>query len=239
MGNFTLESASIDVLGIGLCTVGLLFAVPKFDHSTRASQFMRQGGGPAATALVTFACSGKSPAESASSLPDRKAVANSLRATSAKKSSPPRVSSIWKTADATYMQAAIWASEAGRIVVFDGTWMHEGLETFLPWIDVPVVSEPLMCRWLPELSPADVVKKLSEHSAHLSVYTRGARGCVTHWDNETHLFHTFPKELVDTTGAVDALHGAVPYGLYRQWASEQTIRFVSLRLRPHRSARMR
>ena len=58
MGYFTLESASTDILSIGLCTVDLLFAVPnipQFDHSTRASQFLRQGGGPAATALVTFA----------------------------------------------------------------------------------------------------------------------------------------------------------------------------------------
>ena len=58
MGDFTLESASLDILGISLCIVNLLFAVthvPQFYHSTRASQFLRQGGGPAATALVTFA----------------------------------------------------------------------------------------------------------------------------------------------------------------------------------------
>ena len=92
---------------------------------------------------------------------------------------------------------------------------------------MPVVSEPLVRRWMPELSPVDVVKKLSEHGAHLVVYTRGALGCVAHWDNETHFFPAFPTEVVDTTGAGDAFHGAVLYGLYRQWAPEQTIRFAA------------
>lgn len=58
MGDFTLESASINIPGIGLCTVDQLFAVPhvpQFDHSTCASQFLRQSGRPVATALVPFA----------------------------------------------------------------------------------------------------------------------------------------------------------------------------------------
>ena len=279
MGDFTLESASIDVLGIGLCTVDLLFAVPhvpQFDHSMRASQFLRQGGGPAATALVTFArlapgargaFIGKvgddedgdfirngleqqgidighfAVARGAQSRVALVLVEESsgergfvTRPESCGELAPSDLSKKIVSsarivhlddADATCMQAAIWAREAGRTVVFDGTWMHEDLEAFLPWVDVPIVSEPLVRRWLPELSPVDVVKKLSEHGAHLVVYTRGARGCVAHWDNETHFFPAFPTEVVDTTGAGDAFHEAVLYGLYRQWAPEQTIRFAS------------
>ncbi|MCZ6679311.1 MAG: carbohydrate kinase family protein [Candidatus Poribacteria bacterium] len=47
-----------DVIGIGLCTADLLFVVPElpaFGKTTSASQYLRQSGGPVATALVTLA----------------------------------------------------------------------------------------------------------------------------------------------------------------------------------------
>ena len=40
-------------------------------------------------------------------------------------------------------------------------------------------------------------------------------------------FPALPVEVIDTTGAGDAFHGAILYGLYQQWAPEQTIRFAS------------
>lgn len=47
-----------DVIGIGTCTADMLFVVPElpaFGRSWRASQYLRQGGGPVSTALVTLA----------------------------------------------------------------------------------------------------------------------------------------------------------------------------------------
>ncbi len=47
-----------DVIGIGACTADMLFVVPQlpaFGRSWRASQYLRQSGGPVATALVTLA----------------------------------------------------------------------------------------------------------------------------------------------------------------------------------------
>ena len=47
-----------DVIGIGTCTADMLFVVPQppaFGRSGRASQYLRQSGGPVATALVTLA----------------------------------------------------------------------------------------------------------------------------------------------------------------------------------------
>ena len=47
-----------EVIGVGLCTVDLLFAVPRppiFGGLMRASAYLRQGGGPVATALVALA----------------------------------------------------------------------------------------------------------------------------------------------------------------------------------------
>ena len=47
-----------DVIGIGTCTADMLFVVPQpptYGRSWRASQYLRQSGGPVATALVTLA----------------------------------------------------------------------------------------------------------------------------------------------------------------------------------------
>lgn len=272
-------SAAIDVLGLGLCTVDMLFTVPhppQFDHSMRASQFLRQGGGPAATALVAFArlapdargafigkvgddddgdfiraglaSEGVDTHHFAVVPGAQSRVALVLveessgergfvtRPESCGELTPDELDRETITsarivhlddADPTCMQAARWAQEAGRTVVFDGTWLHEDLDAFLPLVDVPIVSEPLVRRWLPELKPEDVVHKLSDYGAALAVYTRGERGCIARWDGQTHTFPAFPVEVVDTTGAGDAFHGAFLYGLHRGWAPEHIVRFAS------------
>jgi len=54
---------TIDAIGLGLCTVDMLFVVdrqPTFDTTMRASQYLRQGGGPVPTSLVALARLGAS-----------------------------------------------------------------------------------------------------------------------------------------------------------------------------------
>lgn len=56
-------SPQTDVVGIGLCTVDLLFNVPQlpaFDRSVRAAQYLRQSGGPVPSALVALSRLGAS-----------------------------------------------------------------------------------------------------------------------------------------------------------------------------------
>ena len=52
------QDNSPDVIGIGTCTADMLFVVPQpptYGKSWRASQYLRQAGGPVSTALVTLA----------------------------------------------------------------------------------------------------------------------------------------------------------------------------------------
>ncbi len=52
------QDNSPDVIGIGTCTADMLFVVPQpptYGRSWRASQYLRQAGGPVSTALVTLA----------------------------------------------------------------------------------------------------------------------------------------------------------------------------------------
>lgn len=268
-----------DVLGIGLCTVDMLFVVdhlPHFDRSMRAAQFLRQGGGPAATALVAFARlapdarsafigkvgddedgdfiraglqrEGVDTAHFAIAPGAHSRVALVLvEESSGERGFVTRPESCGELtpdelrhdvisaaqivhlddADATCMQAARWAKEAGHTVVFDGTWPHKDLDDFLPLVDVSIVSEPLVRQWVPDLSPEQVVQKLADYGARIAVYTRGKLGCVARWQGQTHTVPAFPVAVVDTTGAGDAFHGAFLYGLHQRWTPEQTIRFAS------------
>ncbi|MFT5088886.1 MAG: sulfofructose kinase [Candidatus Latescibacterota bacterium] len=273
----TNKDHSPDVLGIGLCTVDMLFVVahrPDFDVSTRASQYLRQGGGPAATAMVALARLGAQAAFIGKVGDDDDG--NFIRAeleqegvdtahftviTGAQTrvalvlveeasgergfvSRPESCGELVPTeldrdivcsakivhlddADAASKQAARWAREAGRTVVFDGTWLHEDLDNFLPLVDVAIVSEPFVRRFLADLSPEQVVKKLASYGIALAVYTRGVDGCIAYWQGQIHRFPAFSVEVVDTTGAGDAFHGAFIYGLLREWPPERIIPFAS------------
>ena len=180
------KTAEFQVLGIGLCTVDMLFAVPRrpdFDASMRASQYLRQGGGPAATAMVALARLGASTAFIGKVGDDddghfiraelaREGVDSShfivapgaqsrvaivlVEESSGERGFVTRPESCGELtpadierevvraaqivhlddADATCMQAARWAREAGHKVVFDGTWLHDDLDVFLPLVDV-------------------------------------------------------------------------------------------------------
>ena len=266
-----------EVIGIGLCTVDLLFLLPQppsCKGTMRAAAHLRQGGGPVPTALVTLARLGASTRFIARIGDDgdgayireefeREGVDTSRLLVEA--DSLTRVTLVLvdqetgergfttrpdtcaplapedidpaeiaaarllhlDDADEPCMQAAKWAQEAGTCVVFDGTWMHEKLEEFLPLVDVPIVSEPFVDEWMPGTPPAAVVERLCDLGAKVAVFTLGAKGCVARWDEKTWAFPSFPIEVVDTTGAGDAFHGGFIYGLLQEWEVEETIRFAS------------
>ncbi|MEE3260003.1 MAG: PfkB family carbohydrate kinase [Candidatus Latescibacterota bacterium] len=264
-------------IGLGLCTVDMLFVVdeqPSFDRTMRASQYLRQGGGPTPTALVAMARLGAKTSfygkvgddpdgdfiraeletESVDTTPcivvpgafSRVALvlveaASGERGFTTRPESCPDLGPCeidretitaadyvhLDDADPGCMQAARWAREAGRAVVYDGTWMHEDLDEFLDWVDFPVVSEPLVRKWMPEATPEQVVARLGDHGAKISVNTLGARGAVARWRNSTFHYPAFPIEVVDTTGAGDAFHGAFTYGLMQQWPVDDIICFAS------------
>ncbi len=268
---------TIDAIGLGLCTVDMLFVVdrqPTFDTTMRASQYLRQGGGPVPTSLVALArlgastsyvgkvgddadgdfiraelekegvdtssfvvvpgaltrvalvlveeatgergfttrpetCADLDPAEF-----DRETIANA------------RILHL-ADADPACMQAARWAREAGNTVVYDGTWLHEDLDEFLPLVDMPIVSEPMVRRWMPDATPQQVVDRLHGYGAKVAVYTLGERGTIVRWWEGTFTYPAFPVEAVDTTGAGDAFHGAFIYGLLQHWPVSDIIRYAS------------
>ena len=130
-------------------------------------------------------------------------------------------------ADEPAVQAARWAREAGTCVVFDGTWNHDALDDFLPLVDVPIVSEPFVDAWMPNATPRQVLDRLWSYGSRIAAYTLGDRGCAIRCDKGSFTFPALPVDVVDTTGAGDAFHGAFIYGLLQDWEMEQIVRFAS------------
>jgi ribokinase len=59
------------------------------------------------------------------------------------------------------------------------------------------------------------------------VITLGAEGCLCLWEDQVIHVPGFQVDVVDTTGAGDAFHGAFLYGLLQEWELERTAIFAN------------
>ena len=130
-------------------------------------------------------------------------------------------------ADPVSIQAAKWANAADVCVVFDGTWYKEALPDLLEFVDVAIVSDVLVQKWMPDMSPEIVVQRLYDFGVKIAVVTLGNQGCIAKYDQETLVFSAFPVDVIDTTGAGDAFHGGFIYGMLQDWNLKRTIQFAS------------
>ena len=80
---------------------------------------------------------------------------------------------------------------------------------------------------MPDATPQQVVDRLSDHGAQIAVYTLGAHGAIARWRKGTFHYPAFPFEVVDTTGAGDAFHGAFTCGLMQHWPVDDILCFAS------------
>ena len=128
--------------------------------------------------------------------------------------------------DAT-LQAARWAKEAGVKVLLDPGLPYTELKALLPYVDVPIVPAYWARDLLPGQPPEAVAQRLHEEGAEIAVVTLGEQGAVVAWDGRTQAFPAYPVEVVDTTGAGDAYHGAFLYALLQGWDAPRMARFAS------------
>lgn len=125
------------------------------------------------------------------------------------------------------LQAARWAREAGTVVVLDPARPYQELKPLLEFVDVPIVPEAWARAWLPEQPPSAVAERLHAAGAKIAVVTLGERGAVLSWRAGTRAFPAFPVDVVDTTGAGDAYHGAFMAALLEDWAVPRMARFAA------------
>lgn len=125
------------------------------------------------------------------------------------------------------LQAARWAKEAGMKVLLDPGLSYAEIKPLLEYVDVPIVPEYWARALLPDRSPMYVAERLHDEGAEIAVVTLGERGAVVAWDGRAQAVPAFQVDVVDTTGAGDAYHGAFLYALLQDWDVPRMARFAS------------
>lgn len=125
------------------------------------------------------------------------------------------------------LSAARWAKEARMKVLLDPALPYADIKPLLKYVDVPIVPEYWARALLPDQPPAAVAERLRAEGAEIAVVTLGERGAVVAWEEGTQAFPAYPVEVVDTTGAGDAYHGAFMYALLQDWDVPRMARFAS------------
>ncbi len=125
------------------------------------------------------------------------------------------------------LQLAAWARESDIKVVLDPARPYAEIKPLLDLVDVPIVPEQWAKAWLPDVPPAEVAQRLFEEGAEIAVVTLGERGAVVCWDQGLRRFPAYPVNVVDTTGAGDAYHGAFMYALLQGWDVPRMAQFAS------------
>lgn len=125
------------------------------------------------------------------------------------------------------LQAARWAREANMHVVLDPARPYAIIKEILPYVDVPIVPQQWAEAWMPGQAPEAVAKSLRAGGAAIAVVTLGAHGSVVAWEGGTQHIPAFEVDVVDTTGAGDAYHGAFMAALLEDWDVPRMARFAS------------
>ncbi|MCY4063898.1 MAG: carbohydrate kinase family protein [Chloroflexi bacterium] len=125
------------------------------------------------------------------------------------------------------LQAARWAREAGTKVLLDPALPYAEIKPLLNYVDVPIVPEYWARALMPNEAPAAVAERLRDEGAEIAVVTLGERGAIVAWEAGTQAFTAYPVDVVDTTGAGDAYHGAFLYALLQDWELPRMARFAS------------
>ncbi len=128
---------------------------------------------------------------------------------------------------ATSMLLATWARESDIKVVLDPALPYADIKPLLALVNVPIVPEPWARAWLPDAAPEEVARRLFDAGAEIAVVTLGERGAAVCWGQGLRRFPAWPVDVVDTTGAGDAYHGAFMYALLQGWEVPRMAQFAS------------
>jgi len=133
--------------------------------------------------------------------------------------------------DGHHMTAAItaaqWMREAGGTVVLDANKPRPRLDELLPWVDVLITNASFPPAHTGQQDIAGAAQKLAHTGARLVVTTLGEQGCLCFTAESSLHVPGFAVNVVDTTGAGDAFHGAFIYGLLRAWSLQRTATFAN------------
>jgi len=133
--------------------------------------------------------------------------------------------------DGNHMAAAItaarWMREAGGTVVLDANKPRARLDELLPLVNVLITNARFPQAYTGHDEIALAQRELMDKGASIVVTTLEEKGCVCLTAESCVHVPGFVMDVVDTTGAGDAFHGAFIYGLLQVWDLERTATFAN------------
>ena len=120
-----------------------------------------------------------------------------------------------------------WAKTKGARIMIDAGSPRDRMDELLSLVDYPVVSESFCQKYLKLTDYKEAIKKLLDFGAKAAVVTCGSNGCYGGDLNGIYYRSAFRVDVVDTTGAGDVFHGAVIFGLLKNWELQDILRFAS------------
>ena len=135
------------------------------------------------------------------------------------------IDSHWPTVQDKAMEHA---RDIGVTVVGDFEHSDENSRRLMKLTDVPIISAECAHGLSETEDPAEALKLLTEWGARTAVVTLGSQGCVFLENGELDRVPAIDVDVVDTTGAGDAFHGAYCFGLTRSWRTRNVLRFASV-----------
>ena len=125
------------------------------------------------------------------------------------------------------LELAAWAREMAIKVVLDPARPYADIKPLLALVDVPIVPEHWAQAWLPGAPAMEVAQRLCDEGAQIAIVTLGERGAAVCWDQGPYEARAYPVDVVDTTGAGDAYHGAFMYAMLQGWDVPRMAQFAS------------
>jgi len=110
--------------------------------------------------------------------------------------------------------------------MLDAGSVHRGTQKLVGLVDYVVASEKFAADFTGETDAEQALVKLSKHAGSV-VITLGERGLIWKNSESEGRLPAFPVNVVDTTGAGDAFHGAFAAGLAKRMKWGDLLRYAS------------
>ena len=120
-----------------------------------------------------------------------------------------------------------FAREGNIPVVLDAGSLHSGTRQLAPQVDYLIASQKFARQFSGENEPMRALSALGR-IAPTVIITLGENGLIWKRGKETGSFPAYSVNVIDTTGAGDAFHGAFALGLARGYTFGQNIRYSSM-----------
>lgn len=125
------------------------------------------------------------------------------------------------------LTAARMSRQGGAKVILDAGSPRQRIEELLSVADHAVVSSDFVQGTFPGLRSEAAMQKISSLGPPAVVVTEGRKGGCWREGPEQGCYPAFNVEVVDTTGAGDAFHGAYLYALIQGWDMSRRCHFAS------------